>query len=91
MLADMRVEVVLGIPFLSFNNINIKFVEIEKLTWKAYITTNILATTTQVILINKNEFANAALDKYSETFIIHMTALEVILICLSWAIHLTAL
>ncbi len=62
LLADTSMEVVLEMPFLSFSNTDVKFMELEKLTWRSYTTANILPTTIWVELIDKKEFANAALD-----------------------------
>ncbi len=44
MLADTSMEVVLKIPFISFSNANVKFVELEKLTWRSYNTAEALPT-----------------------------------------------
>ena len=71
LLADISAEVVLGIPFLTLSNANVQFVE-KKLTWRSYTTAKALPTIKQVELINKKEFAKAALDKKSETFVVHI-------------------
>ncbi len=71
-------EVVLGISFLSFNNINVKFAELEKLTWRSYIAAKALPITNRVKIINKKKFAKAALNKNFETFVIYVAALEVL-------------
>lgn len=34
LLADISIEVVLGILFLLFNNTNVKFAKLKKLTWR---------------------------------------------------------
>ena len=67
---------VLGIPFLSLSNANVEFVKLGKLTWRSYIAAEALPNTSQIKLINKREFAVAALDKNSETFVVHIAALE---------------
>lgn len=70
-------KVVLEIFFLSFNNTNIKFAELKKLTWRIYTTAEALPTTSWVKLVNKKEFAKAALDENSKTFMVHVVFLKV--------------
>ncbi len=77
LLVDTSMEVVLGMPFLSFSNANVEFVKLGKLTWRTYTAAEALPTTSWVELINKRELARAALDKNSETFVVHVSALEV--------------
>ncbi len=48
----------------------------EKLTWRSYTIAEALPTTSRVELIDKREFVKAALDKNSETFVVHVSALE---------------
>lgn len=67
-------EVVLGMLFLSISNTNIKFKELERRIWRAYGIVEALPTSNQVELITKKEFAEAALDKISETFVIYVLA-----------------
>ena len=76
LLADTSMEVVLGMPFLSLSNVDIRFVERE-ITWRRYTTAKALLTTQRMKLINKKEFAAAALDADSETFVVHVTALDI--------------
>lgn len=67
--------------FLSLSNIDVKFVEkLKKFTWRSYIVTDVLSTTSQVELINKRKFARTALDENFETFVIYVATLEIILI-----------
>ena len=70
-------EVVLGIPFLTLSNADVQFVE-KELTWKTYTTTKALPTTKRIELIDKKEFANAALNQKSETFVIHIAFLNLV-------------
>lgn len=65
--------------FLTLNNTNIKFAEIE-LFWRLYTTAKALPTTKQVELINKKKFAKMVLDKNLEIFMIYVIALEVSLV-----------
>ncbi len=91
LLADTSMEVVLRIPFLSYSNADVKFAELRKLTWRSYTVTNVLPTTSQVKLIDKREFAKAALDENSETFVVHVATLEAMTIHLSQAAQIPTL
>ena len=71
-------EVVIGMPFLIFSNTDIQFIE-KKLTWRSYTATKALSTIKQVEIIDKKEFAKASLDEKSETFVVYVTTLEVVL------------
>ena len=75
LLADISAEVVLGMPFLTLSNADVQFVE-KELTWRSYTTAKALPTTKRVELINKKEFAKAALDEKSETFVAHVASLN---------------
>ena len=44
LLADTSIEVILGIPFFAFNNVNIQFAE-KKPTWRTYTIEDALLTT----------------------------------------------
>ena len=79
-------EVVLRMPFLALNNADIQFAE-KELIWRSYTAAKALPTTKRVTFINKKEFAKAALDEESETFVVHVTALEALLAEI--AIHLS--
>ena len=74
-MADISAEIVLGMPFLTFSNADVQFVE-KELTWRSYTTVKALSTTKRVELINKKEFAKAALDENSETFVVHVASLN---------------
>ncbi len=50
----------------------------EKLTWKSYTIAKTLPTTGRLKLIDKREFTKVVLDQNSETFVIHVVALEVL-------------
>ncbi len=69
-------EVVLGMSFLVFSNANFWF-GTKEFTWRSYTAAEVLPTTSRVKLIDKREFAKAALDENSETFVMYVTALEV--------------
>ena len=70
-------EIVLGMPFLTLSNADVQFLE-KELTWRSYITAEALPSTKWVELIDKNEFAKAALDKNSETFVVHVASLSLV-------------
>ena len=75
LLADTTMEVVLGMPFLTFSNADIQFAE-KELTWRTYTTEDALPTTRRVELIDKKEFAKAALDENIEVFVVHVSSLS---------------
>ena len=62
-------------PFFTFSNADIQFAE-KELIWRFYTAAQALTTTKQVELIDNKEFAEAALNKESETFVIYVAALE---------------
>lgn len=62
-------------PFLTLSNANVQFGE-NKLEWRSYTTAQPLPTTKRVELIERREFATAALDKNVETFVVHIATLS---------------
>ena len=68
-------EVVLGMPFLIFNNTDIQFAEL-KLIWKSYTAEKTLPITPRVEVIDKKEFAKAALNKNIGAFVIYVSFLS---------------
>ena len=60
--------------FLTLNKADIRFAERE-LVWKTYTAAKTLSTTRRVEIINKREFAAAALNTDNETFVVHIAAL----------------
>ena len=75
LLADTTMEVVLGMPFLTLSNADIQFAE-KELTWRTYTTEDALPTTRRVELIDKKEFAKAALDENIKAFVVHVSSLS---------------
>ena len=75
LLADISVEVVLGMPFLTLSNADIQFAE-KELTWRSYTVAEALPTTKRVEIIDRKEFAKAALDEHVEAFVVHVTSLS---------------
>ena len=78
LLANINAELVLRRSFLTLSNTNRLFLE-RVLIWRFYTTVKALPTTKQVKLINKKEFIKAALNKNSETYVIHVVILETLL------------
>ena len=76
LVADTRMEVVLGMPFLTVSSANLRFAE-KELVWRAYSAVEALPTTQRVEIIGKKEFATVALDEEDETFVVHMAATSV--------------
>ena len=62
-------------PFLILSNADVQFVE-KELTWRSYTTAEALPTTKRVEFIDKKEFAKAALDEKSETFVVYVASLN---------------
>ena len=86
-------EVVLGMLFLTFSNADIQFAE-KELTWRSYTAKEVLPTTRKVELINKKEFAKAALDINIEAFVVHMSSLSLrskMTIHLAWEAQIASL
>lgn len=82
-MADVSVEVVLGMLFLTLSNAEIQFAE-KKLTWRSYTAAKALFTSKRIELIDKKEFAKIMLDKNVEVFVVHVTSLNLSLM----SIHL---
>ena len=69
-------EVVIGIFFLTLSYADFQF-DSKKFTWRSYTAAEALPTTSRVELIDKKKFAKAALNKNSETFVMHIAGLKV--------------
>ena len=54
-------EIIFGIPFLTFSKVEVDFIERES-TYKAYTIAETLPTTKKIQIIDPKEFAKAALD-----------------------------
>ena len=75
LLADISVEVVLGMLFLTLSNADIQFAK-KELIWRSYTAAEALPTTKRVEIIDKKEFTRAALDEHVEAFVMHVTFLS---------------
>ncbi len=62
--------------FLALSNANFQF-GVEELIWRSYTVAEALPTTSRVELIDKREFVKAILDGNSETFVVHVSTLEI--------------
>ena len=76
LLANVKPEIVFGMPFLTMSNADIDF-QARNLQWRSYTTRDILSTTRQVELIGNKEFVAAALDAEYEAFVVHLAAFSV--------------
>ena len=74
LLANIDLEVVLEMLFLTLNKADIRFAE-QELVWRTYMAAEALPTTRRVEIIDKREFAAAALNIDDETFVVHVAAL----------------
>ena len=61
-------------PFLTLSKADVRFAERE-LVWRTYTAAEALPTTRRVKIIDKREFAVAALNADDETFVVHVAAL----------------
>ena len=68
-------KMVLELRFLTFSNIDIQFAK-KKLSWRSYTIEETLPTTCQIELINKKEFAKAALDENIKAFMMYVSSLS---------------
>ena len=93
LLANTSIEIIIGMPFLTFSNANMQFAE-KKLTWRSYTIKKTLPTIWKIELIDKKEFAKAALDEYIKAFVIHVSSLSLrskIIIYLVWEAQIASL
>ena len=75
LLADISIEVVLGIVFLTLSNANVEFAK-KELIWRIYTTKEALPFTSQVKIIDRKKFAKAALDENVENFVMYVNSLK---------------
>ena len=75
LLVNTSMDVVLGMPFLSLSIADVSF-DTRNLTWRTYSIIKLLPTIRRVELIDKHEFTRADFNKNSETFVVHVVALE---------------
>ena len=75
MVANISLEVVFQMLFYTLSDADIDVLG-RKLQWKTYITKETFPTTRRVKLVEKKEFATAALDLKHETFVIYVASLS---------------
>ena len=75
LLANISLEVVLGIPFLTLSSVDIRFPERE-LAWRTYTAAEALPTTRRVEIIDKEEFAETVLGGDDEAYVVHVMAVS---------------
>ena len=93
LLANTSMEVVLEMPFLILSNADIQFAE-KELIWRSYTAKEALPTTQRVELIDKKEFAKAALDENIEAFVVYVSFLSLgskMTIYPAWEAQITSL
>ena len=73
--ANVSPKVVLGMPFLTLSGADVDFAGWE-LRWRTYTTEEALPTTRRVELVDKKEFAAAALDPEHETYVVYIASLS---------------
>ncbi len=75
-LADVKSDIVFGMPFLTISNAHVDF-QARDLQWRSYTTRDVLLTTRRVEQIGKKEFAAAALDPEHEAVVFRVAALNI--------------
>lgn len=76
LLTDISIEMVLKMLFITFSNVDIQFAK-KKVSWRFYTTVEALSTNKQVELINKKKSVKIALYEESQTFVVHVSTLQV--------------
>lgn len=79
LLADISVEMVLGIFFFTFSKANIHFAD-KEITGRPYTAAEAPFTIKRLELIDKKEFVKVVLDENIEVFMMHVTSLSLSLI-----------
>ena len=74
LLANISLEIVLEMFFHTLSRANIWFAK-QKFVWRTYTVRKTLLTTKMIKIINKSEFATAALNKDNKIFVMHVSAL----------------
>lgn len=70
---DNNIEIILEISYYTFSNADISFLK-KEIAQKNYTTCKVLRTIKKIELIDKKEFAKAALDKNFKAFVVHIEA-----------------
>ncbi len=75
LLANVKPDIVLGIPFLTISNVDVNF-QAQDLQQRSYTTGDVFPTTRRVKLIGKKEFAATALNPEHKAFVVYVAALN---------------
>ena len=75
LVANISLDMVFGIFFLTLSNVDIDFPK-KELWWRLYTIEEAFSITKQVELVGKKEFAAAALDPGHKTFVVHLASLK---------------
>ena len=75
LVANVSLEIVFGILFLTLSSTGIDFLG-QELWWRTYTTKEALSTTRRIKLVGKKEFAAAALNPEHEIYIIYIASLK---------------
>ncbi len=75
LLANIKPDIVLKMPFLTMSNIDVDF-QARELQWRSYTTGDVLLTIKRVELIGKKEFTAAVLNPEYEAFVVHVAVLN---------------
>ena len=81
LLANIGLNVILGMPLLTFSRADVWFAE-RKFVWKTYTAVETIPMTRKVEIINKTEFVVAALNPDNRIFAVHIAALPELIIIL---------
>ncbi len=76
LLADVKPDIVLGMPFQTMSNADIDF-QAWDLQWRSYTIEDVLPIIKRVKWIGKKVFAAAALDPGHEAFIVYIAAFSI--------------
>ncbi len=76
LLADVKPDIVLWMPFLTISNTDIDF-QARDLQWNSYIIGNVLPTSRQVELMGKKEFTVVVFDPEYEAFVVYVVTFSV--------------
>ena len=72
LLADINMDIALGMSFLTLNNVEIQFVNFH-LHWRMYIISKILPT---IRLIKKKEFVTTSLNLENKAFVVYIVSIS---------------
>ena len=75
LMANVSLEVVLGMLFLTLSGANVDFLG-QELRWRIYTIKEALPTTRRVELVGKKKFAVVVLDLERETFVVYVASLS---------------